>query len=946
MNTNLNSNNRNGNGNGNEEEEDASNELDVNFFDNANEITLTPTIAQLHNNNNNNENADDNNQNANDNNTVRNANRELWMEHERRQRTIRFLMIFLMMLILMDGEQQSQMEQMEKHKSHLRKRHNATTASALQQENHENLSPEMMMNGTNGHSLLSKRLFQQRHALDIQLENRVYNTKSNSRIKALLELNANNIHHEQQPQTTTESQHPHSASSSSLSSSPFMEQEIWNQMERRHQGELNHGANIAGTVENERDDENEHQQQKVYHYPRNTTGHYRGYWTRIPSGYTRLSSSLVSSLSQNLTVTTTTPTTTDSIEIATATTSLQRKKKVIIHSKSIQDIIQEYNLQSRHMNGDLVDNNVQQQQQQYDDNEEIGVFLTPPGIQLYGNKKKQLELLVPNNGEDGKYQSYINNNNNDDDADVIHANTTTATTAINNTPNNSNNSDQEENLYITESTGRIHFQFYSRPIRAMKHLSLIDGYVKIRDLNDLGFTNTKKHLFIRVHGVYIHAIGKVSLVSNDGLLQSVFSMVGDDHNGGGKDKKEQELKRYQQCETKNGYTATATSTSETSKSTRRRLQASIVELESLLPSGGGISNSRTHGALHQKILLDIRNRALFLYAELFNVHQIGGHEWKLFSSNVIDEHDLDEDEKERGEDNQQQQHRDFHRRKLLEEINNTEGDSSNDNKDNSHERKEEEQEEDCKSEYWFRSTTLTYPYVPYDQNTTKLSNGATFDRMFSNIPEVLFNNYCQFEINLNVNATSWTLKEWYDMARKKINDINSVNPFYQPKPANFTDGEKEEEEESLESNNGQEALVMDLTGTMDSPNCDFAITLNATAVRTDWEKTKYKSSVYSVYMMITTMTQIVVLLRQIIYAQSSMALTRVSLICIGWQTVLDAIFCIEHVMLCLMVPPVSTAFCKFILCVYFSVTYIYFLSLSLLYNGTSLTKTLCHFLKS
>ena len=140
------------------------------------------------------------------------------------------------------------------------------------------------------------------------------------------------------------------------------------------------------------------------------------------------------------------------------------------------------------------------------------------------------------------------------------------------------------------------------------------------------------------------------------------------------------------------------------------------------------------------------------------------------------------------------------------------------------------------------------------------------------------------------------------MAKRLYRDINRVNPLSSNK--NLTQSEFE--------SNGEEALVMNLFGTTESQNCDFAMNLNATAFRTDWEQTKYKATIYSVYMMFATLAQIVVLLRRIIYAQSSMAATRVSLLCVlGWQTVLDAILCIEHIMLCLMVPPVSTAFCEY-----------------------------------
>merc|ERR1719296_513406 len=61
-------------------------------------------------------------------------------------------------------------------------------------------------------------------------------------------------------------------------------------------------------------------------------------------------------------------------------------------------------------------------------------------------------------------------------------------------------------------------------------------------------------------------------------------------------------------------------------------------------------------------------------------------------------------------------------------------------------------------------------------------------------------------------------------------------------------------------------------------------------------------------MMLTCLTQIIILLRQLLHTQPQSVASNVSLLCIGWQTLLDAILCIGHVLLCLMMQPLFTAF--------------------------------------
>jgi hypothetical protein len=65
-------------------------------------------------------------------------------------------------------------------------------------------------------------------------------------------------------------------------------------------------------------------------------------------------------------------------------------------------------------------------------------------------------------------------------------------------------------------------------------------------------------------------------------------------------------------------------------------------------------------------------------------------------------------------------------------------------------------------------------------------------------------------------------------------------------------------------------------------------------------------------MMLTCLAQIVVLLRQLLHTQHQSSVARVSLVCIGWQTVLDALLCLSHIYLSLgtVDPDSNSIFCS------------------------------------
>jgi hypothetical protein len=60
--------------------------------------------------------------------------------------------------------------------------------------------------------------------------------------------------------------------------------------------------------------------------------------------------------------------------------------------------------------------------------------------------------------------------------------------------------------------------------------------------------------------------------------------------------------------------------------------------------------------------------------------------------------------------------------------------------------------------------------------------------------------------------------------------------------------------------------------------------------------------------MLLCLAQIVLLLRQLLHSQSNFLASRVSMLTIGWQCILDAIWCMAHILFCLVMQPLFTAF--------------------------------------
>ena len=418
-------------------------------------------------------------------------------------------------------------------------------------------------------------------------------------------------------------------------------------------------------------------------------------------------------------------------------------------------------------------------------------------------------------------------------------------------------------ITLTKASGRAAFQLYARSVPAIQEISLVDGFVKLYDSNTVGYS-TRRDILLRVTGVIVHSIGRVSLVANAPIGRSAFVV--------GAEKNEE---------------------TDVEKPSRRRLLQAL--------SGQPDDVSR------------IRDDTIALFPLLFDNPKDGpGEEWTLLASH----HDgpSESDSLVSGASGLQ-----LHRRLSTtspEIANHEEGVKPNvqDATDTATKPTEIEM-----TNIPVSNIVFPFPFVRDDEEHTIQRTKTPAARRMPPREQLLEANAgrCEFEINLDVNEEEWSVGQWRTLVSRHVKQLIQLNPaLHEHDVVQDETRNDETTKDALKPAASvrqrkpaqDEALVMSMNGTIFSPNCGFKAALNATAVRTDWEHTTGKAINYSFYMMLSCLTQIVVLLRQLLHTQAQSAATRVSLLCIGWQTVLDALLCLVHIYLSLAMQPLFTAF--------------------------------------
>lgn len=622
---------------------------------------------------------------------------------------------------------------------------------------------------------------------------------------------------------------------------------------------------------------------EFFHYPWNATGFYRGEWIR--EGATKEE---------------------EEVEDATAATAKETKATTAPETgeSSKEEAVAKNSIPVQYVDTEPLETEMRQAMKKRE--EQIGVALLPPGKEaLLRHDLNNLTLYdwsrfavtPPTKGAD-HYFMHATDNDNDNEAESEE--NSNDDSSDDETAPVTNPSLATSTVTLTKPSGRAAFQLFSRPIPGMQEISLVDGFLKLYDSNMLGYS-THKDILLRVRGVLIHGIGRVSLVANADPGRSVL-VLGDEH----------DAERSDDTTTD----AAALENEVLLEQRRRRLEETLEGLD----TRSGVSNPSSSVPVDQ-----IRDDAIALYGsqkedkEDENIPNKRNIQFKFesfpdFSSLFAGYASKPE----------QAGTLSGHRRQLT-KVAMPEAKESG--KKNVAEKLAPPGRIDTLSDVVF-----PYPFVFDDENGTIRNTKTAAARKMPPREQLLEANagVCEFEVTMDTKEEQWTLGDWRKLVERRVKEAMNLNPANKPLEAENedsedTNGKKGDKDhrlsypsssKSIKSSRQHhtrkpiqdEALVMTMVGSITSPNCDFSANLNVTALRTDWEHTTTKAINYSFYMMLTCLLQIMVLLRQLLHTQARSAATRVSLLCIGWQTMIDAMLCLGHIYLSLAIKPLFTAF--------------------------------------
>lgn len=539
-------------------------------------------------------------------------------------------------------------------------------------------------------------------------------------------------------------------------------------------------------------------EKKVLHYPWNTTGFYRGEWARENFEEEKE---------------------TESNSDATANIKTANEKVAPTFMSAVE------------LEGPMLDILKQKK-------EPLGVYLLPTGT----------ELKMPNaslSSETDDFQS--NSKSRSHQSAFLRGGTQTQ-----------DHQTENPHITLTKASGRAAFQLYSRSVPAIKELSILDGFLKLYDSQSIGYS-TRRDILLRVSGVMLHSLGKISLVSNTspGRSALVISKPLDTY---------QRRRRLQEA-----------LASDLSDSKIEQIRDDALAL--FLPQGG--SDEDPENTVYQSIFIPDESEKAQPMRRLST----------LATSEKSLNDDPDSEELETPIEHQT--------------ASNTGNEMSR-----------------AKAELLQSKYVIPYPFVADDETQSIQNTRTPAARAMPPREQLLEANAgtCEFEINMNIQEKEWTIGQWRALLGRHVKETMRLDPATRDKErdgeGDKTNTHDKSKKAGIKSSAGSkarrpiqdQALVMTINGTIHSPNCDFTANLNATAIRTDWEHTTGKAINYSFYMMLTCLTQIVLLLRQLLHSQTQSAATRVSLMCIGWQTVLDALLCLAHIYLSLAMQPLFTAF--------------------------------------
>lgn len=564
-----------------------------------------------------------------------------------------------------------------------------------------------------------------------------------------------------------------------------------------------------------------------YHYPRNATGLYRGEWQRQPYKDTksRLSKEYASKIKEKVD-------TNDTSDLATL-------QSLILHERE----------------------------------ENTGIFLLEPGIAYKPTSALNDEMTTLGLVQNYEIGSKVNllkavmetlEEEQEGEGSISKSNGILPELSLSTMP------------LLTGDSGRTAFQLFSKRVSGLDEISLIDGLMKIYDSpkTNVGGTrfNLNSDIVLRVKGVLIHGIGRLSLVANTDPTRSVFYLQNDKFDSVNvKDNAKQNISNTDN-HIEEEYDEILDGKK---KENRRQLEAMLNELHdaSSFQRKDKSTSIVSFTDYVDQLLHNVRDLAIDIFPYMLDEGYISQNEWK----EVFDNSESSDSS-------------------FISHTRNLKSSTTTKNK----KLKKQKDEDDNEVSVDHSASLRAYPYVPDDEIGTEVK-ALSIRREISIREERLELNAvnCEFEINLDTIAAESTAGDLADLLLKRQDLIKSTKYDEDILKQDSASEGNFEPTFILNSQKLKEPYITKLNGNIISPNCQFAANITASAFRIDWESVRPKAINYSFFMMITCLTQIVLLLRQLLHSQAQSTATKVSLLCIGWQTMIDAILCIGHIVLCL-----------------------------------------------
>ena len=427
-----------------------------------------------------------------------------WHERQRRQRQVRMMMMFMMMLILMDGEEQGS-------SARRRRQYAARHGGRLRGGRGGRRA------GDGDDDVMADHLYRARIAQDDKI---AQSAKLDRRYGILQRLNdGKDVEREVMDWVVKDMER---------SEREDAEQEEAEDEDSADEKKTKKDSSGAEDAEEAEEEAEEASKRMVHHYPRNVTGYYRGEWKSLGGGGMK-----------NGTLDASTPTG------VTSSTAVERRG-----SAKVEDDTASKNgkaPKSTKMSGDddgddddddddayIVDEveiEAAVQTMMRARGERIGVYVLPSGMRLpkaYNVSGIGNATLTPTEEAANAIERAYNSQKGGADRKASFLRPSVNAGAGAGTKDKKKrfadkdkDEDEEPKISLSKSSGKAAFQLYARSIPAMSQLSLIEGFVKLYDGQNSAFS-TRRDLLMRVRGIVVHSIGKVSLVANTGRGRSAM----------------------------------------------------------------------------------------------------------------------------------------------------------------------------------------------------------------------------------------------------------------------------------------------------------------------------------------------------------------------------------------------------------------------------------------